>query len=306
MSEPPRHPALRLTGDAAARRIAAYIMPGDPVWLSSSLSRYYALLDALVIIAPRSRRGWTGSVIPVDECLDIVGRLDTRGIHRVVWGEWENAREPMRADSAQRQAAIDALGDEFDWILQIDNDEILPNTASLIALLEEAERRGIGAVEWPMRVLFRRLPGGDYLEVCALNGAPRYDYPGPIAVRPGSVTSDARRGPGAFLRPVVRGDGESLQLRQPPADGEVRLDALGHPDAIVHNSWGREPSAVHRKIRTWGHAAGLKGELYYWSKWWVAPVLWPAMRNFHPFARGLWPRLTRTPDVASYLIEPDR
>lgn len=289
-----------------ARRIGAYIMPGDPIWLASSLSQYYPLLDELVIIAPRSHRGWTGIEIPVDECLDIVRRLDTRGIQRIVWGEWANTKEPMRADSAQRQAAIDALGDGIDWILQIDNDEVLPNPAALISLLSEAERRGIGAVEWPMRVLFRRLRGGDYLEVCGPNGSPRYDYPGPIAVRPGRVTSDARRGPGAFLRPVVRGDKQSLQLRQSPTEGEVRLEALSHSDAIVHNSWGREPSAVHRKIRTWGHAAGLKGEIYYWSKWWLAPALWPVMRNFHPFARGLWPRLTRTRDVARHLIEPDR
>ncbi len=301
-----RTPASDPGSGGPRRRIGAYLLPGDPVWLASSLSRYYDLLDDLVVIAPRSRRGWTGRPIPVDECLEIVARHDPRGIHRIVWGDWENHAEPMRGEMAQRQAGIDALGSSVDWVLQIDNDEVLPDPSALLTLLDEAEALGIDAVEWPMRVLFRRLRTGEYLEVCAADGGFRYDYPGPIAVRPGATVIDARRCPGVFLRPVVHGDRVSLQLRQEPASGEVRLECLEHSEAIVHNSWGREPEAVHRKVRTWGHAAGLKGELYYWTRWWPSPVLWRVMRDFHPFAGGLWPKLTRTSPAREFLVEPDR
>jgi len=294
-------------GDAVGRRrIGAYILPGDPVWLASSLSRYYPLLDDLVVVSPRSRRGWTGRELPVDECVAIVREVDVRGIHRVVWGEWEDHREPMHAETAQRQAGIDAIGDRVDWVLQIDNDEILPNPGALLDLMAEADARSCGAIEWPMRVLFRRLANGDYLEVCSRGGAPRYDYPGPIAVRAGATTIDARRCGGGFLRPVVRDDDRSLQLTQTPAKGELRVATLTHSEAIVHNSWGREPAAVHRKIRSWGHAAGIRGEVYYWTTWRPAPVLWRLMRNFHPFARGLWPRLVRTSDAKALLVDPDR
>lgn len=288
------------------RRIGAYILPGDPVWLASSLSRYYPLLDDLVVVAPRSRRGWTGLAIPVDECIGIVEGLDTRGIRRIVWGEWENHQQPMRADTAQQQAGIDALGGTVDWVLQIDNDEILPDPTVLVGLLDWADERSVGAVEWPMRVLFRQLRNGDFLEVCAADGTPRYDYPGPIAVRAGSSVVDARRCAGAFLRPVVHGDHSSLQLAQPPGKDEIRLEALAHRDAIVHNSWGRERSAVHRITRTWGHASGLRSERYFWSTWWPAPFNWRMMRDFHPFARGLWPRLRRTSDIAGLLVPADR
>lgn len=291
--------------EGTRRRLGAYILPGDPVWLASSLARYYPLLDMLVVVAPRDGRGWTGRPLPVAQCLEIVRRIDTCGIATVVEGHWEDREAPMRADTAQRQAGIDALGSAVDWVLQIDNDEILPDPAILELMLHEAEHRSLDAVEWPMRVLYRKLSNGDYLEVCAGDGLPRYDYPGPIAVRSGATTIDARRCVGSFLRPTVIDDDRSLQLLQPPLPDETRLACLAHADAIVHNSWGREPVAVHQKIRSWGHAAGLSGELYYWVKWRPAPWLWRLMRDFHPFARGLWPRLRRAHDIAGLLVAAD-
>ncbi|SDB79869.1 hypothetical protein GA0111570_101140 [Raineyella antarctica] len=276
------------------------------MWLESSLSRYYSLLDALVVVAPTNRRGWTGRPVPVDLCLEIIARVDTRNIRQVVWGQWEDHAEPMRADTAQRQAGIDALGDTVDWLFQIDNDELLPDPGALLEMVDEAEAKGIGAVEWPMRVLFRRLPSGDYLEVCSSSRAPRYDYPGPIAIRSHSRAVDARRCEGATLRVTVKGDDESLQLRHEPAEGEVRVARLGPEQAILHNSWGREPGMIRQKIRTWGHASGIKGQLYYWLQWFPAPITWRWMRDIHPFARGLWPRLSRTRSVRMLLVDADR
>lgn len=293
-------------GLASVGRIGAYLLPGDPVWLASSLTRYYSVLDDLVVMAPATRRGWTGRSIPVDECLEIVARYDNRGIHRVVWGEWEDHAEPMRAETAQRQAGIDALGAGVDWVLQIDNDEVLPRAEALLNLLQEADRRSFDAVEWPMRVLYRRLRDGDFLEVLGRSGGQRYDYPGPIAVRSGSSLVDARRCAGTLLRPTVRGDIESLQLRQPTAPGEVRIECLKRADAIIHNSWGRDPVDVHRKVQSWGHSAGLKSELYYWTQWWPSPITWRLMRDYHPFAPGLWPKLGRAGRVREFLVDNDR
>ena len=290
----------------AHRRIGAYRLAGDPVWMASSLSRYYPYVDELVVTAPASRRGWTGKPIPVDECLRIVERVDTRGIRRVVLGEWEDHKEPMRAETAQRRAGIDALGDRVDWVLQIDNDELLPSPDALFDMLDEAEKRSISAVEWPMRVLFRRLRSGAYLEVCAETGSPRYDYPGPVAVRAGSRAVEARRCSGVFLRPVVQGDTNSLEIRRPAAEREARVEGLRPDQAIVHNSWGREPAEIRRKIRTWGHAAGLKTQVYYWRYWFPAPLVWWWIRDFHPFSGGLWPRLTRVDAIRELLVDPDR
>jgi len=292
--------------EGEGRRLGAYVLAGDPVWLASSLSRYYPVLDDLVVMVPRSGLGWTGRRIPVDECVDRVRRHDPRGIARIVLGDWQDPVRPLRADTAQRQAAVEALGSSVDWILQIDNDEILPDVQSLITAIRWADERHLGAVEWPMRVLYRRIARGRYLEVVDPLG-PRYDYPGPIAIRSGTVLVEARRCGGPFLRPVVVGDDRSLQVRHPLGDGEVREERLGAHEAIVHNSWARSPAEIRRKMSTWGHASGLRGQLYYLTRWLPAPIVWRAMGDFHPFARQLWPRLRPTQeDIGALLLPEDR
>lgn len=286
-------------------RIGAYVLAGDPVWLASSLSRYYGFLDDFVVVAPEDRLGWTGRPIPVDECLEVISRVDRRGIARIVWGSWQDLIDPLRADTAQRQAGIDALGDGVDWILQVDNDELLPEPEALLALLGEAEKRSLRAVEWPMRVLFRGLSDGSFLQVVGSDGAPRYDYPGPVAVRARTRVLQARRAEGPWLRAVVRGDIVSRPLLNELAEGEVRLECLEPGQAIVHNSWGRDRRAVYRKVTTWGHASGWRGPLYYWGTWLPATLTWRVLRDFHPFARGLWPRLGRV-QAPDCLLSEDR
>lgn len=272
------------------RRIGAYVLPGDTVWLRRSLGQYYPFLDALVVPVPEDGRGWTGVPIPVEEAVGLIRAADTRGIMRTIPGRWTDEEDPMRADTAQRQAAVDALSDEVDWILQLDNDEYLPRPEILHRALDEAERQGIDALEWPMRVLFRRTRKR-VLEVVTVDGHPRYDYPGPIAVRSGARLRDARRSEGDFLRLVVRGDTRSLQVSRPFETGEHRVEFLDHEDAILHNSWARDPAATRQKMASWGHSTGSRFNSYYWFRWWPSPLLWRLQRDLHPFARELWPAL---------------
>ncbi|MCA5892883.1 hypothetical protein LEP48_05875 [Isoptericola sp. NEAU-Y5] len=275
------------------RTYGAYVLPGDPTWLERTLPRYYPLLDDLVVPVPRDGRGWTGTPIQVAECLEIVRRVDTRGLLRVVEGSWTDPADPLAADTAQRQAALDALSGSVDWIVQIDNDEFLPEASTLVEAIDLAEERGLGIVELPMRVLFRRT-GRTVLEVVASDGGPRYEYPGPVAVRAGSTTVNARRAVGPFLRMVVAGDERSLQVNRPAEPGETRLATLRPDQAIVHNSWARTPAQIRAKVSSWGHADASLGR-YYWTVWWPAPLTWWLLRDFHPFSRGLWPRLARRP-----------
>lgn len=272
------------------RRIGAYVLPGDTVWLERTLGQYYPFLDALVVPVPEDGRGWTGVPIPVEDALRLIRAADTRGILKTIPGRWTDSEDPMRADTAQRQAAVDALSDEVDWILQFDNDEYLPRPEILHAALDEAERLGIDALEWPMRVLFRRTRKR-VLEVVTVDGRPRYDYPGPIAVRSGARLRDARRSEGDFLRLVVRGDVRSLQVSRPLEAREHRVEFLDHEDAILHNSWARDPAATRQKMASWGHSTGSRFNSYYWLRWWPSPLLWRLQRDLHPFARELWPAL---------------
>lgn len=279
----------RSTGDSL--RLGAYILAADPTWLRSSLRCYYDDLDVLVVLASSSERGWTGAPVQASRCVDIVREVDVRGIAEVMRGDWTDPSNPMAADTAQRQAGIDAIGDRVDWILQLDTDELLPDLGALREALSEAESVGVDAVEWPMRVLFRRLRTGAYVEVVARSGRPRFEYPGPVAVRPRTRLVDARRSDGGFLRPVVRGDTESLQIARPAAPDEVRELNVDPTAAILHNSWARSPKDVRAKVRSWGHGGTWRAMAYYWLVWWPSPVTWRWLRSFHPFARDLWPRL---------------
>ena len=265
-------------------RLGAYILPGDSTWLAKSVAAYYPLLDDLVVPVPVNAVGWTGRKIPVESVLAMLRVLDHRGILRVVNGEWIDVDQPMRADTAQRQAALDALVGRVDWVLQIDNDELLPDHVALRRAIDAAESEGLSAVEWPMRVLFRRTRRWVY-EVVSTDGRPRYDYPGPIAVRPDVTLVDARRVEGAFLRPVVLGDDRSLQLRRTPESGERRWIELLPEDAIVHNSWARSSRDIWQKTRSWGHANGVRRLLYFALRWFPTPILWRFARDLHPFAR---------------------
>lgn len=276
------------------RRIGAYILPGDPVWLERTLARYYHLLDALVVPVPEDGRGWTGAAIPVDAALAIIDAVDTRGLARRVPGRWTDAAHPLSADTAQRQAALDALAAEVDWVVQLDNDELLPDPEALIAAIDEAERRGLDAVTWPMRVLIRKTRRHMY-EVVGMTLAQRYDYPGPVAVRPTVRFAQARRTDGHVLQAVVEGDVTSLEVVRRPGAGEDRWVALTPEQAIVHASWARTPSEIWQKIRSWGHASGWRGTAYFLVIWLPIPLTWRWLRDIHPFSRGLWPRVQRRP-----------
>lgn len=284
--------------------LGAYLLPGDPVWLRSSLARYYDLLDDLVVVVPVPATGWTGRSLPVDECLEIIAEVDARGIARRVTGHWEDRDEPMRADTAQRQAGLDALAGHVDWVLQIDNDEVLPDPGVIMRVIESAGP-GVLGIELPLRVLYRRLGPRSFAAVSGASGRAVVEYPGSNVVRPTATLVDARRPAGQIVRHVVRGDTESLQVRQSSDPLVTRVEDLDPSEVILHNSWGRSAQEILRKTRSWGHASGVRGFLYVVTRWWVARWLWRWQRNLHPFADGLWPRLGRVTVAQDLLDERD-
>jgi hypothetical protein len=198
----------------------------------------------------------------------------------------------MTADTAQRQAAVDALSETVDWIFQVDNDELIPDPTAIVAQIPRAEELGAVAIEAPMRVLFRRTRRWTYEVAAEDRVTPHLEYPGPVLVRSGTWLVDARRAEGPFLRLTVPGD-RSLQTSRTPEDREHRVACLRQDQTIVHNSWGRHPRAIRRKLSSWGHAGGFGVWRFYWLVWLPSPLTWRLLYDFHPFSRGLWPRLRR-------------
>lgn len=284
----------------------AYVLAADPTWLRSSVQQYYESVDRIIVSYDEASRGWAGAPVPVEECLRSLRHMDRDRKMVYVPGCFSDPTDSATfGETAQRTSALEVAARGADWVLQLDTDEVLPQPEDLYARLAVAAEIGAEGVEWPMRVLYRRRRR-DYLEVVDWDGQPRFEYPGPVAVRPTARLAHARQIDGPILRCAVAGDNRSLQLRRPEAPGETRLSDLTTEAAILHNSWAREPAVVRQKVRSWGHNMGWRSDVYYWLKWYPAPVTWRWLKDFHPFSDGLWPRLAPMSDVHSVLVDEDR
>jgi hypothetical protein len=274
-------------------RLAAYILAADPTWIEKSVLAYYDQVEEILVTYDEAGIGWSGTRIESEDSIARLRAIDGAGKMRFVAGDYHSQPTAPAGEVYQRQAALDSLAATADWVLQIDSDEVLPDADALIAALRYADDRGLRAVEWPMRVLFRRLNSRVYLVVTGKDGRGNFEYPAPIAVRSGTTLREARHADVPFLRPVVEGDGSSLQLTREPATGEDRSYTIEESQAILHNSWGRSPAVVRRKVRAWGHNDGWRTWRHYLLTWLPSRYLWRWQRELHPFSDGLWPRLAK-------------
>jgi hypothetical protein len=272
-------------------RLSAYVLAADPTWLEHSVGAYYPFVDKIIVSYDRSGRGWTGAPIPVDECIARLKAIDGDRKMRFVGGCFSGpVWDPMENDTLQRNTALAIANEGADWVLQIDTDEWLPSFEVLNKAILRADEIGVPAVEWPMRVLYRALSDGNFLEVCGTDKLDQFEFIAPIAVRAGTPLAHSRRTNSSFLRAVVRGDTRSTQLLRPLGPGEFREELLEPMQAIVHNSWARSPRELRRKLRSWSHS-GAKAWMYYAARWLPAVWFWPWMRNLHPFFGEVWPSL---------------
>lgn len=271
-------------------RLNAYVLAADPTWLEHSIGVYYDCVEEIVVSYDSFGKGWTGFPIPVEECLSRLRAIDRKGKMRFEGGCYSTpASDPMHNDTLQRNSALASASQGADWVLQLDTDEWLPNLGTFYAAIERADALGLCGLEWPMRVLYRRIRDGA-LEVCSSRRKDHFEYIAPVAVRAGTQLVHSRRSERPFLRALVHGDHESIQLKKRPSSIEVRECLLEAPDAIVHNSWARTPSDLRRKLASWSHSSW-RAWLYYATRWLPSRWTWRWMRNLHPFFGGVWPAL---------------
>jgi hypothetical protein len=272
-------------------RLNAYVLAADPTWLEYSVGAYYAVVDRIVVSYDRRFRGWTGSKIPVDECLARLRAIDVSRKMEFVSGDFSAAvADPMENDTLQRNDALRRASQGADWVLQLDTDEWIPNVRALLRVLHQFTESDCVGVEWPMRVLYRGMGGHKALEVCSSEGGDHFEYIAPVIVRANTPLVHSRRVEGTFVRPVVRGDRASLQIRRDPSPLEIRSECLQPEEVIVHNSWARPPRLLQRKLASWSHSC-TRIWWYYFTQWLPSRWRWSGMRNFHPFFGEVWPAL---------------
>jgi len=274
-------------------KINAYILAADPAWIPASIGSYYDIVERIVVTYDQNYTSWVGNKIDLEPVLEVLKKCDPHNKIEFRSGDFARLGEgftPMQNETAQRQVALEWASEGADWVLQLDGDEVLPDNQGLIKVLQQIPD-SVDGVEWPMRVLYAQVDESKFLEVCNTDKRSRFEYPGPIVVRPNVKFENARRVTSRYERVKVVGDTSSIQIQQNPGPLESRTQEIREEQAVIHFSWVRPRVEMRTKLNNWGHCSkSYKAKLSY-LRWVSAPHLWRFYRDFHPFAHGLWPRL---------------
>ena len=265
---------------------------GDPTFLRASILAYYDRVDRIVLSFDESSTSWTGTTLPVERCLEIVQEIDVQGKCVSLPGRHDAHRsEPMRGETEQRQAALDAASDGADWVLQLDTDEVAPTPARLFGSLDRAQSSEAQGLDYPSRWLYARVARGRYLERTNRWWQVAASYPGPIAVRSGTRLRYARQIDGPLHRVDMR-----ARNTDPWRARSARVDeVVGVDDAILHFAWVRAADVMERKLRWSGHAKQLADPSHY--RLWLRRTRHPlAAAAGTPLRRNDWYRVTRIPE----------
>ncbi|HEV6954734.1 hypothetical protein GJV82_15625 [Cellulosimicrobium sp. BIT-GX5] len=273
-------------------RLAAYVLLADPSFLAASLRAYYDRVDRIVLSYDETSTSWTGTPLPVDECLAIVKELDTddKCVHAP--GRFARLDEhPLDNDTFQRQTALDEASRDADWVLQLDTDEVMLSPDAFVGSLGRAEAAGASGLDFPSRWLYSRVAPGRYLEASSRLGRPAASYPGPLAVRAGTRLVHARQADVPLYR-VDLGPWNTDPAR--PRDAIVH-EVVDPGAAVLHFSWVRRPEAMRQKFGWSGHTAHYSRPGVYES--WVERTRHPRRTALtSPFRRRDWFRLVTVPE----------
>ncbi|MFB8387028.1 hypothetical protein ACFC3F_07815 [Microbacterium sp. NPDC055910] len=262
-------------------RVTAYALMADPAFLAESLKAYYAHVDRIVLSYDQDAKSWTGTNLPVEECLAIVDALDVEGKCVRAPGSFARLDEhPLDNDTFQRQTALDVASDGADWVLQLDTDEVMLDAPRFFGSLLRAEARGASALYYPSRWLYAHVGGNRYLEASTRFLRPAASYPGPLAVRAGTTLVHARQADVALHRVDLR-----AWNTDPAHHHETIVHEVVSPQsAVLHYSWVRDHDTIRRKFGWSGHAADYTKPAVY-ARW--------AKRQRHPWRTSLSSPLRR-------------
>jgi hypothetical protein len=155
----------------------------------------------------------------------------------------------MECETLQRQAALGAAGEGAHWVLQLDSDEVVPEPSVLLGMVQRADSADADALHYPSRWLYARTRDGRFLERCTRWWRAAAGYPGPLAVRPGTVLRVARQCEGELFRVDFRASNtDPWHDDSTPVHATVQLDA-----GVLHFSWVRSEEELAAKAVVSGH-----------------------------------------------------
>ncbi len=271
-------------------------MAADPWWLEDSILSYYDLVDRIVISYDQSGRSWTGTELPIDDCLQRIRAIDRDGKCDYRPGDFCHlGQAPLDNETQQRREALAQASGGADWVMQLDTDEVALDPAELLGATIDADRMGAMGLEYPSRYLYARSAGGSFLEFTRPGWRVMGNYPGPVAVRAGAHLKHARQVDGGLYR---------VDFAVSNTDPRHPFDAVVHrviarDQAILHYYWVRSDEFMRRKAGWSGHSDTYSEprRLTAWRWHTRHPVLSAIRPASGP--DGEWFRLTRLPEDRS-------
>lgn len=272
----------------------AYVLAGDPDYLAASIQSYYPLVDRIVLSADAAGLSWSGRPLDVDLCLSQARAADPDGKLVVERGPFADPGCPaMDCETRQRQAALDAASDGCDWVVQLDNDEVVPDLDAFRTQLLAAESMGATGLDFPSRWLYAELPNRQFLETSDRWWRTVSSYPGSLAARAGTRLAHARQVSGPLYRVDIR-----RRNTDPYRAPGAAVDAVVPPDArVMHFSWTRPLEVMRRKAAISGHAGDYDwpARIEVWQRRQAKPLWGVAATPFRRRGEQHWLRRATLP-----------
>ncbi|GAB6859010.1 hypothetical protein [Microbacterium xylanilyticum] len=270
-------------------RVTAYVLVADPAFLRESIRAYYDRVERIVLSYDETSTSWTGTPLPVAECLRLIEEVDPDGKCVHAPGRFARTDEhPLDNDTYQRQSALDVASESADWVLQLDTDEVMLDPDRFFAALERADATGTSGMDYPARWLYARVGDDRFLEASSRFWRARAGFPGPLAVRAGTRLVHARQAEVPLYR---------VDFRPQNTDPSHHRDSVVHAtvplsSGVAHYSWVRDDETMRRKFGWSGHTADYsKPEVY--RRWaWRQRHPLPTIATT-PFRRDDWFRIAQ-------------
>jgi hypothetical protein len=244
-------------------RVAAYVLVGDPSFLTPSIRAYYDRVERIVVSYDETATSWTGTPLPVEEALERIRVLDRDGKCDLRPGAFARPGfDPMDNETHQRNVALTQASDDADWVVQLDTDEVMPRPDLFFRAVRRADAAAADALEYPSRWLYTRAGTDRFLEAGSRLWGPESSYPGALAVRAGTTVTHGRQTDAALYRADVRPWNTDPAH---PRDAVVH-EVVPFSAAVLHYSWVRSEPFVARKVGWSGHSADLKANGEY-GRW---------------------------------------
>ena len=230
-------------------KVHAFVPAAQPDWVQASVYSYYRLVERIIVSYDRDGLGWNGKPMPVDTTLALLRDMDIDNKMVFCPGNYFRPNHaPHENATYQRQCALDEAGDNANWVLMFDTDEVLADPVMFKSCLEQAHTEGFDGLHYPARWLYQYLGRGWFLEMCSRFWGIAASYPGPVAIRPRTRLTHHRQCDVSLFR---------VDFKPRNTDPWHRPDAtvnrvIGADQGIIHYSYVRRPEYLEKKFANHG------------------------------------------------------